>query len=156
MSRRIASFRRSSPCSKGNSVKTSQFQWNSLNSDQTKVPNEYLHTENKALIRKTKHSNRSQIKPGQFQYKKVINSHSGERHRFEFLNTKEKTKHLVAQMEKNLPAMQETQVWSLGWEYPLEKGMATHTIILAWRIPHTEEADRLHSTELQRQTRLRD
>ena len=68
------------------------------------MPNEYLHTENKALIRKTKHSNRSQIKPGQFQYKKVINSHSGERHRFEFLNTKEKTKHLVAQMEKNLPA----------------------------------------------------
>ena len=42
---------------------------------------------------------------------------------------------LVAQMVKNLPAMQEMQVWSLGWENPLEKGMATHSNILAWRIP---------------------
>ena len=42
---------------------------------------------------------------------------------------------LVAQMVKNLPAMQEMQVWSLGWENPLEKGMATHSSILAWRIP---------------------
>ena len=42
---------------------------------------------------------------------------------------------LVAQMVKNLPAMQETWVWSLGWEDPLEKGMATHFSILAWRIP---------------------
>ena len=41
---------------------------------------------------------------------------------------------LVVQMVKNLPAMQETQVQSLGWEDPLEKGMATHSIILAWRI----------------------
>ena len=43
---------------------------------------------------------------------------------------------------KNLPAMQElqeTQVWPLGQEDPLEKGMATHSIILAWRIPRTEE-----------------
>ena len=46
---------------------------------------------------------------------------------------------LVAQIEKNLPAMQETQVQSLGWEDPLEKGMATHSSILAWRIPLTEE-----------------
>ena len=45
----------------------------------------------------------------------------------------------VAQMVKNLPAMQETWVWSLGWEDPLEKGMATHSSILAWRIPWTEE-----------------
>ena len=42
---------------------------------------------------------------------------------------------LVAQMVKNLPAMQETQVQSLGQEDPLEKGMATHSSILAWRIP---------------------
>ena len=44
---------------------------------------------------------------------------------------------LVAQMVNNLPAMQETQVWSLGQEDPLEKGMATHSIILTWRIPRT-------------------
>ena len=42
-------------------------------------------------------------------------------------------------MVKNLPAMQETWVRSLGWEDPLEKGMATHSSILAWRIPWTEE-----------------
>ena len=42
---------------------------------------------------------------------------------------------LVAQMVKNLPAMQETQVQSLGWEEPLEKGMVTHASTLAWRIP---------------------
>ena len=46
---------------------------------------------------------------------------------------------LVAQLVKNLPAMEETQVPSLGWEDPLEKGMATHSSILAWRIPWTEE-----------------
>ena len=46
---------------------------------------------------------------------------------------------LVAQMVKNLPAMQETQVWSLGQENPQEKGMATHSSILAWRISWTEE-----------------
>ena len=45
----------------------------------------------------------------------------------------------VAQMVKNLPAMQETRVRSLGQEDPLEKGMATHCNILAWRIPWTEE-----------------
>ena len=42
---------------------------------------------------------------------------------------------LVVQMVKNLPAMQETSVQSLDWEDPLEKGMATHSSILAWRIP---------------------
>ena len=42
---------------------------------------------------------------------------------------------LVAQMVKNLSAMQETQVQSLGWQDPLEEGMATHSSILAWRIP---------------------
>ena len=41
----------------------------------------------------------------------------------------------MAQMVKNLPAMQETWVQSLGWEDPLEEGMATHTSILAWRMP---------------------
>ena len=45
----------------------------------------------------------------------------------------------MAQSVKNLPAMQETQVRSLGGEDPLEKGMATHSNILAWRIPWTEE-----------------
>ena len=43
---------------------------------------------------------------------------------------------LLAQMVKNLPAMQETQVQSLDWDDPLEKGMATHSSILAWRIPN--------------------
>ena len=46
---------------------------------------------------------------------------------------------LVAQMGKNLPAVQETRVQSLGWEDPLEKGMATHSSIFAWEIPWTEE-----------------
>ena len=46
---------------------------------------------------------------------------------------------LVAQTVKNLLAVQETWVQSLGWEDPLEKGMATHSSILAWRMPWTEE-----------------
>ena len=46
----------------------------------------------------------------------------------------------IAQSVKNMPAMQETQVQFLGWEDPLEKEMATHSSILAWRIPWTEEA----------------
>ena len=46
---------------------------------------------------------------------------------------------LVAQMVKNLPAVQETQVHSLDWEDTLEKGMDTHSSILAWEIPWTEE-----------------
>ena len=46
---------------------------------------------------------------------------------------------LVAQMVKNLPAMWDTQVRSLGWEDPLEKGMATHTSVIAWRISWTEK-----------------
>ena len=52
---------------------------------------------------------------------------------------------LVAQMAKNLPAMQETQVQSLAQENPLEEDMATHFSILAWRIPWTEEPGRLWS-----------
>jgi len=47
-------------------------------------------------------------------------------------------------MVKNLPAMQKTWVPSLAWEDPLEKRMATHSSILAWRIPWTEESGRLH------------
>ena len=57
---------------------------------------------------------------------------------------------LVAQLVKNLPAMQETQVQSLGREDPLEKGMVTHSSILAWRIPWTEEPGRLQSMRSQR------
>ena len=48
-------------------------------------------------------------------------------------------------MIKNLPAMQETWVRSLGWEDPLEEGMATHSNVLAWRIPGTEEPGGLQS-----------
>ena len=51
----------------------------------------------------------------------------------------------MSQMVKNLPAMKETWVSSLGWEDPLEKGMAPHSRILAWRIPRTEEPGRLQS-----------
>ena len=54
---------------------------------------------------------------------------------------------LVAQMVKNLLAMQDTQVQSLDWGDPLEKGMATHSSILAWRIPWTEEPGGLQSME---------
>ena len=56
----------------------------------------------------------------------------------------------MAQMVKNLPAMQETQVQPLGWEDPLEKGMATHFSILAWRIPWTEEPGGIQSVRSQR------
>ena len=51
---------------------------------------------------------------------------------------------------KEWPAIQETQVQSLGWEDPLEKGMATHSSILAWKIPRTEEPGGLQSMVLQR------
>ena len=57
---------------------------------------------------------------------------------------------LVAQMLKNPPAMQETWAGSLSWEDPLEKGMAIHFNILAWRIPWTEEPGRLQFMGLQR------
>ena len=53
-------------------------------------------------------------------------------------------------MYKNLPAIQETQVQSLGWEDPLEKGIAIHSSILAWRIPWTEEPGGLQSMGSQR------
>ena len=57
---------------------------------------------------------------------------------------------LVAQMVKNLPAMQEIQDQSQGQEDPLEKGMATHSSVLAWRFPWTEEPGRLQSMVLRR------
>ena len=57
---------------------------------------------------------------------------------------------LVAQMVKNLPAMQETQFQSLGWEDPLEKGIATRSSILAWEIPSTEEPGELQSVGSQK------
>ena len=57
---------------------------------------------------------------------------------------------LVAQTVKCLPAMQETQVRSLGWENPLEKEMATHSSTLAWKIPWTEELDGLQPMGSQR------
>ena len=55
----------------------------------------------------------------------------------------------MAQSVKSLPAMQETCVGSLGWEDPLEKEMATHSSILAWEIPWTEEPGGLQSMVLQ-------
>ena len=57
---------------------------------------------------------------------------------------------LVAQSVKNLPAVQETGVRSLGWEDPLEKKMATHSSILAWKVSWTEEPGGLQSMGLQR------
>ena len=57
---------------------------------------------------------------------------------------------LVAQTEKSLPARQEARVWSLGWKDPLEKGMATHSSILAWKFPWMGEPGGPQSMELQR------
>ena len=57
---------------------------------------------------------------------------------------------LISKSVKNLPAMQETEVQFLGQEDPLEKEMATHSSILAWRIPGTEEPGRLQSMRLQK------
>ena len=56
----------------------------------------------------------------------------------------------MAQMVKNLPSVQETRVHSLGQEDPLEKGMASHSSILAWRIPWAEEPGGVQSVGLQR------
>ena len=56
----------------------------------------------------------------------------------------------MAQIVKNLPVIQETQVQSLGLEDPLEKGMATHSTVLDWRIPWTEDPGRLQSMGSQR------
>ena len=56
----------------------------------------------------------------------------------------------MVQMVNNLPAVHETHVQSLGWEDPLEKEMATHSSIFAWRIPWTEEPSGLQSIRLER------
>ena len=67
---------------------------------------------------------------------------------YNLYNYLEKTNHrvsLVAQTVKHLSAMQETRVQSLGWENPLEREMATHSSILAWKIPWTEEPGGLQS-----------
>ena len=62
----------------------------------------------------------------------------------------------MAQTVKNLPAMQETQIQSLGWEDLVEKKMATHLSILAWKSPWTEQFGGLWSMESQSETRLND
>ena len=69
---------------------------------------------------------------------------------FFFLILKEYFRNMVAQMVKNPPAMQETQIKFLGQEDPLEKEMATHSSILAWEIPWAEELGGLQSTGSQR------
>ena len=70
------------------------------------------------------------------------------------MNNQQVRKHtrasLVAQLVKNLPAVQETQVQSLGWDDPLEKEIASHSSILAWKISWTEEPGGLQSMGLQR------
>ena len=64
---------------------------------------------------------------------------------------------LVGQLVKSLPAVQETRAHSLGGEDPLEKEMAAHSSVLAWRIPQTEEPDRLQFMGSQKsRTQLRD
>ena len=65
-------------------------------------------------------------------------------------NYKQSWASLVVQTQKNLPAMKETRIRSLGQEDPLENGMATHFTILAWKIPWTKEPGGLQSMELQR------
>ena len=62
----------------------------------------------------------------------------------------DKSTSLAVHLVKHLPAMQETQVQSMNGEDPLEKEMATHSSILAWKIPWTEEPGKLQSTESQR------
>ena len=61
---------------------------------------------------------------------------------------------LGGSIEQNLPAKQETQVRSLGWEDPLEKKMATHSSILTWEIPWTEEPGGLHSVGSQKESEM--
>ena len=67
-----------------------------------------------------------------------------------YISIKHYISSLVAQLVKSLPAMLETWVRSLGQEDPLEKKMATHSSILAWRIPQTEDPGRLQSMGLQK------
>ena len=71
-------------------------------------------------------------------------------HPFMIKNTQTRNRRELPQMVKHLPAMRETQVRFLVWEDPLEKEMAIHSSTLAWKIPWTEEPDRLQSMGLQR------
>ena len=72
------------------------------------------------------------------------------KHAVDYVSIPHLVSSLVAQRLKRLPATQETWVRSLGWEDPLEKEMAPHSSILAWRIPWMEEPGRLQSTGSQR------
>ena len=93
-------------------------------------------------------------KPGNFQlctvvFKTIINSHTASSlSKFKGVTTKIKASFIV-QSVKNLPTMQETQVWLPGQEEPLEKEMATDSSSIAWRIPWTEEPSGLQSMGLQ-------
>ena len=81
---------------------------------------------------------------------KILHTPQG---RWKFLHAATETQHrfsLAAQTVKHLPTTRETRVQSLGQEDLLEKEMVTHSSILAWKIPSTEEPGRLQSTELQR------
>ena len=69
--------------------------------------------------------------------------------RFNFLEYRVRMASLVAQVVRNLPTIQEMWVWSLGWEDSLEKEMATHSSIVAWEVPKSEEPSRLQSMGLQ-------
>ena len=69
---------------------------------------------------------------------------------FNYISVESHGASLVAQTVKNLPAVRETWVWSLGWEDPLDEGMAAHSSILAWKIPWTEEPGGIQSTGSQR------
>ena len=82
-------------------------------------------------------------------YSKYLDNVLWSRH-LKFIITSMCGSFLVGQIVKTLPEMREIQVWSLGWEDPLEKGMRTHSSILAWRIPWTEEPVGLQSTGLHR------
>ena len=73
-------------------------------------------------------------------------------HKIKYIFVKGLGASLVAQMVKRLPAMQETWVRFLGWEDPLKKEMAIHSSTLAWKMPWTEQPDRLQSMGLQSQT----
>ena len=86
---------------------------------------------------------------GSFNTLLSLNDQAGKNNNIENLNNKINRTDLVAQLVKNLPAVQETQVQFLGWEDPLEKEMAIHSSILAWRIPWTEEPGGLQSMGLQ-------
>ena len=81
---------------------------------------------------------------GSFNTLLSLNDQADKNNNIEILNKINRTD-LVAQLVKNLPAVQETWVQFLGWEDPLEKEMAIHSSILAWRIPWTEEPGGLQS-----------